>query len=401
MNMGGNVDSGTAARDAAGQIEKAARARKCWSCGCLHSTLAALRVSAQGRLPELARAVIEASERLVPVRYDCLGCEECYPALAINALEQGPDGAPALVDACRAEFRVQQREGWPALPGEYSVARFHAPVAVCTLTDGPLAERLAGTSGLSIAGTLHTENLGIERLVANVLANPNIRFLIVCGPDGRQSIGHLPGQSLVALARGGVDGRHRIVGAGGKRPVLCNLEGAAIAHFRRTVEVVDMVGQVSVPEIRAAVAACAARDPGPADPYVHARVVAPIVGSVPDRMVPDPAGFFVVYVDRMRGLLVLEHYQCDGVVNEVIEGRVAPELYMTTIQRGLVTRLDHAAYLGQELARAAEALRSGAEYLQDAAAEAGLAERSQPRRPTTPVPCGAAKTAAGSGPCGC
>jgi tetrahydromethanopterin S-methyltransferase subunit A len=57
-----------------------------------------------------------------------------------------------------------------------------------------------------MVGTLHTENLGIERLTRNVLANPSIRFVVVCGDDGRQRIGHLPGQSLVALARDGVAG---------------------------------------------------------------------------------------------------------------------------------------------------------------------------------------------------
>jgi tetrahydromethanopterin S-methyltransferase subunit A len=36
---------------------------------------------------------------------------------------------------------------------------------------------------LAITGTLQTENLGIERLIPNVLANPNIRFLVVCGAE--------------------------------------------------------------------------------------------------------------------------------------------------------------------------------------------------------------------------
>ena len=35
--------------------------------------------------------------------------------------------------------------------------------------------------GLAIVGTMHTENLGIERLIKNVLANPHIRFLLLCG----------------------------------------------------------------------------------------------------------------------------------------------------------------------------------------------------------------------------
>ena len=49
--------------------------------------------------------------------------------------------------------------------------------------------------GLAIVGTMHTENLGIERVIKNVLANPHIRFLLLCGEDTQQAVGHLPGQS--------------------------------------------------------------------------------------------------------------------------------------------------------------------------------------------------------------
>jgi tetrahydromethanopterin S-methyltransferase subunit A len=43
---------------------------------------------------------------------------------------------------------------------------------------------------------------------------------------------------------------------------------------------------------------------------------------------------------------------------------------MTAIERNLISRLDHAAYLGRELARAEYALSSGEPYVQDAAPEA-------------------------------
>jgi tetrahydromethanopterin S-methyltransferase subunit A len=58
-------------------------------------------------------------------------------------------------------------------------------VAVCTLNSEDVARRLKDRvpDGLAIVGTLHTENLGIERIIRNTLANPNIRFLILCGQD--------------------------------------------------------------------------------------------------------------------------------------------------------------------------------------------------------------------------
>jgi len=40
---------------------------------------------------------------------------------------------------------------------------------------------------------MHTENLGIERLITNILANPEIRFLILCGEDTQKAVGHLLG----------------------------------------------------------------------------------------------------------------------------------------------------------------------------------------------------------------
>jgi len=86
-------------------------------------------------------------------------------------------------------------------------------------------------------------------------------------------------------------------------------------------------------------------------------------------MVSDPAGYFVIYVDRVRGMLSLEHYLNDGLLDTVIEGSSAAELYTPAIDRGLISRLDHAAYLGRELARAEESLRSGEPFVQDAAPE--------------------------------
>src|SRR5215471_19189370 len=69
-------------------------------------------------------------------------------------------------------------------------------------------------------------------------------------------------------------------------------------------------------------------------------------------MVSDPAGYFVIIIDRVRRLLNIGHYQNNGVLTTVIEGHSAAEVYMTAIERELLTRLNHAAYLGRELARA-------------------------------------------------
>jgi tetrahydromethanopterin S-methyltransferase subunit A len=308
-----------------------------------------------------------ATARLLPKKYECLGCDICYPAVALNALG-AQDGC--AVDVCPTEA-VEVRTGWPPLPGSYRVLRYHAPVAVCTLNTEELVDPLAAAlpDAVAIAGTLQTENLGIERLITNVLANPSIRFVIVCGEDSRKAMGHLPGQSLVALARNGVNDDRRIINAKGKRPILRNLESTAINHFRKTVEVIDLIGNTDVRELSAAVRECADRNPGTAECFAPTAAIVPVTGRLPETMVSDPAGYFVVFIDRLRGILSLEHYKNNGVLTMIIEGHSAAKVYMTAIEHALLTRLDHAAYLGRELACAERALSSGEAYVQDAAPE--------------------------------
>ena len=356
---------------AAAQLREAAAARKCWGCGCLHQAVAAIeQVMPEGpeRPADLDAALRASGQTLIPVKYDCLGCEVCYPALALDALQHA--GVPVEPESCPT-VPAETRDGWPPLPGNYIVRRYRAPVAVCTLTDQELTKAVDRGGGPEVAmvGTLQTENLGIERLILNVLANPNIRFLVLCGADSRQAIGHLPGQALLALARAGMDESTRIVGARGKRPMLRNVGRDAVEHFREAVEVVDLVGSVDVDAVLHAVAECAARDPGPTAPFSHGETLNTMKGYVPARMMPDPAGYFVVYVDRARRSLSLEHYRKDGVLDGIIEGHTAAEVYTPAVDLGLLSRLDHAAYLGRELARAEAALDAGTPYVQDAAAE--------------------------------
>ncbi len=351
------------------QLAEATAAKKCHACGCFHASVAAFEQS-EGARRELAPALARARETFVPKKYDCLGCEVCFPAVAENAFA---DAFPGEVRAapCPTDTPIE-RPGWPPLPGDYVVVRYGAPVAVCTLNSAALARDLAARrpGGLAIAGSLRTENLGIERIVRNVLVNPNIRFLVLCGEDARQAIGHLPGQSLVALIENGVDAEGRIVGARGKRPVLKNVTCDEIEAFRRQVEIVPLIGEEDVARISAEVDSHAARMPGAFEgtPAAAAAAIPIVTAHAPERLVLDPAGFLVVYPDRTRGL-VLEHYLKDGVLDLVIQGATASAVAATAIDRGLLSRLDHAAYLGRELARAEESLRTGAPYVQDRAPE--------------------------------
>ena len=349
------------------QLRAAIGARKCHPCGCLHGTLAALEATDVGR-GELAGLLAEARAVAKPTEYDCLGCAVCYPALATNALSEAfPEAADRLA-ACPTDVPADRR-GWPPLPGDYHVVRYRAPVVVCTLNEDDLARRLAGGApeAVAVVGTLRTENLGIERIIRNVLANPNVRFLVLCGEDTRQSIGHLPGQSLESLFASGIDERGRIRGARGKRPVLKNVTAVEVKAFLRQVEPVALIGETREPVILQRVAEAAARDPGPFEGSPAAVTVEIVHASEPDRLVSDPAGFVVVYPDAGRRRLVVEHYSNAGVLDCVVEGATPGAVYTEIINRKLLSRLDHAAYLGRELTRADRCLLTGERYVQDRA----------------------------------
>jgi tetrahydromethanopterin S-methyltransferase subunit A len=164
-------------------------------------------------------------------------------------------------------------ETWPVVPGDYVVGDPDSPVAVLIIGRGRVD--LSGT-GYAIKGTLKTENMGLEKVVTNIVSNPRIRFLIVCG---REEFGHFPASAVLSLHRNGVDGQMRIIGSRSAIPFLCNVPPEAVERFRRQVEVVDLVHVKDVTEIVAydpeyvfdrqsadevadTVEGCLARDPG-------------------------------------------------------------------------------------------------------------------------------------------
>ncbi|MFZ0797810.1 MAG: DUF4346 domain-containing protein [Terriglobales bacterium] len=349
------------------QLAEAVAAPKCHKCGCLHKTVEALSGTGAGK-NELATILAETRSVFVPKEYDCLGCPVCYPAIAANAFVEAYPEVGAGLDLCPTE-EPDARPGWPPLPGDFHVVRYGAPVAVCTLNSEALAVGLANRKpeGLAIVGTMHTENLGIERAIKNVLANPHIRFLLLCGEDTQQAVGHLPGQSLECLFRNGLDDRGRIKGAHGRRPVLKNVSRDEVRAFLNQVELVSFVGERDEEILIKRIQAIRERNPGT---YAHPSVesgIKRIRATDPTHLMLDKAGYFVIYPERRTKSLVVEHYTNQGVLDCMMEGNSTGALYTEAIERGLVTRLDHAAYLGRELARAEQSLLQGKPFVQDAA----------------------------------
>ncbi|WP_455220605.1 DUF4346 domain-containing protein [Kaarinaea lacus] len=361
------TDSQTPLTRIESELRTAMAANKCRRCGCFHDTVNALQSS--GTIAgTIGGLLVEAHQLFEPKRYDCLGCEVCWPAVAQN-LATELDSSLAEGSHCATQV-PEEREGWPPLPGDYLVVRFQAPVAVCTLNTDRLTEALAmgQQEGLSIVGSLHTENLGIEHLIRNTLANPHIRFLILCGDDTRKAIGHLPGQSLLALAENGIDDKLRIINAKGKRPFVKNITLEDVEAFRKQVQVIDQIGNNDLPTLLELIAVTAIKDPGPfTDAPIDVNPIPIEIAKEPGKFVLDPTGYFVVYPDRTHQRLNLEHYTNRGVLNRIFTAASATALYTSVIEANLISRLDHAAYLGRELARAEQALESGENYIQDRA----------------------------------
>ncbi len=128
--------------------------------------------------------------------------------------------------------------------GEFTVGSKDSQIAIDTLSssfDFP-KEKVA------IWGQHKTENLGIEKIVANVVSNPNIVYLILCGDEVR---GHRSGQSIQSLHANGIDEQGRIINARGAVPYIENIPPEAIARFQRQVEIIDMIDIIDKAQILA------------------------------------------------------------------------------------------------------------------------------------------------------
>ena len=118
--------------------------------------------------------------------------------------------------------------------------------------------RVGIETGAALSGTVQTENIGFEKIVCNIVANPNIRYLIIGGPE---SWGHSTGEALKALIRQGVDEKKRIIGTNAPHPFLFNLSMKMIERFRKQLSVIDLQFEGDPDLIRKAVWSCYQESP--------------------------------------------------------------------------------------------------------------------------------------------
>jgi tetrahydromethanopterin S-methyltransferase subunit A len=273
-------------------------------------------------------------------------------------------GVITTLDWLRQQCSVNSNK-WPVAAGRYYVGRKDRPVAISTLSSLELMHRIGRREEFAIIGKTFTENLGIEKVVQNIVSNPAIRFLVLCGQESP----HKVGQSFIALKRAGVDPKGRIVGSQGKIPILKNISREQISRFQEQVEVVDLIGEQRIEMIMATVAELNSRNLAAFQGNSMARS-----GDVEQVCCwhregidyhSDPAGFFVIQLNRAAGEIIVEHYNASFELLRVLHGKKALEIYSTVVRNGWVTVLGHTAYLGRELAKAELALQRGWIYEQN------------------------------------
>jgi tetrahydromethanopterin S-methyltransferase subunit A len=160
--------------------------------------------------------------------------------------------------------------------GEFTICKTDGCVAVVLLQIDYIPP-----SDVAIFGPLKTENIGIEKIVANVISNPHIRYLMICGEDIR---GHRSGSSLVALHKYGIDKQHKIISAPGAIPYIENLKSEAIERFRAQVEVIDLIGVRENKKVDEAIKECIKCSPDSfGEPYIAIRIKAEVPMKIDDK----------------------------------------------------------------------------------------------------------------------
>jgi len=165
-----------------------------------------------------------------------------------------------------SENKSKTAVGWPMLKGEYKIGKHDSCVAVVTC-GSHLDDDALTAAGAAISGSCKTENLGIEKLVSHIIANPNIRFLIVAGSEVK---GHITGEAILMLHQNGI-AKNRIIGAKGAIPYIENLSGFSVRRFMDQIECIDMINVEDIGKISQQIKECAAKDPGayPAEPMLQ------------------------------------------------------------------------------------------------------------------------------------
>ncbi len=143
-------------------------------------------------------------------------------------------------------IKKKPHESYPVESGDFIRGNDYSPAAVAVILNSDrdkipreleMLVRAGAETGAALSGFVQTPNIGFEKMICNIVANPNIRYLVLAGPE---SAGHLTGEALKALFDNGVDDKKAIVGTEALHAVLYNIPVEYITRFREQVELIDL-----------------------------------------------------------------------------------------------------------------------------------------------------------------
>ena len=91
-------------------------------------------------------------------------------------------------------LKVDPAPDYPTEEGRYLRGNDYSPVAVAVILiydsdkipkDIEMLVRTGVEAGAALSGTIQRENIGVEKMICNIIGNPNIRYLVLTGPDLR------------------------------------------------------------------------------------------------------------------------------------------------------------------------------------------------------------------------
>ncbi len=217
-------------------------------------------------------------------------------------------------------LKKKPTEPWPLITGEYEAGNPENPVAVCTCGSHIKGSELLA-AGAALAGPCKTENIGIEKMVANLVSNPNIRYLIVTGMEVK---GHITGQAVESFLTNGIDKEGRIVGAKGAIPFIQNLNEESIERVKQQVQPIVMMDIEDMGAIKAKIAELVSKDPGALD-VEPMRIEIKEGGEEEEETGPTPMSAEAVEIrDRMR--LLNSAVTNNGLLNKFQAGAYAGKI---------------------------------------------------------------------------
>jgi tetrahydromethanopterin S-methyltransferase subunit A len=273
-------------------------------------------------------------------------------------------------------LKVSPVADYPTEEGCFLRGNDYSPVAVLVLLNAPYGtlppdvqsippeiEKLVKVpieTGAALSGTLQTENIGIEKIICNVVGNPNIRYLVLCGEE---VAGHHSGSAVKALLSNGINDKRTIIGSQAVTPYLFNISLEAIERFRKQVALVDLVGEMDSEVVVKAVWSCYQEEPT----------------AFKEHMLHDPGvycqtGIATKLTGRVKRPEAIEEWELDEVIKkiETEEGvpAVTAEAGKAVEARKEAVDTNLLSFLRKRLIRVSEELADIAKLLPEEAKEA-------------------------------